>query len=296
MNKGAMIRVFIIGDLAVIVFFIIGIMQVRGNGDLFSNPIVYFALGLFILVPLVVLLARFRQGDGASNIDLLRTGTSAYATVIEVGDMRSLTNGGKARVGLKLQINPPDGTYFEARTTAIVSSPTSNPYYTGMMVKVRYDPKNPKRVVIDDGSAGAAPAVADAAPSQASYQTQVNVTFPQGSDVSNELKNLQDTFKSGAPAQVNPADLANLPPYMQKILQTVLADADHNGIPDIMEKGGMNPNNVQVINLGGVSGRTTDPRARIEKLEKLRAAGMISQEQFDMLKNLIEKTAQQGPG
>jgi|WetSurMetagenome_2_1015567.scaffolds.fasta_scaffold136618_2 hypothetical protein len=250
-----------------------------------STLIIFLALGFFLLVLLVIVVAISLRPKH-SDAELLRTGELAYATVMDVSKPAQSTKNGMMQVGLKLQVNPPTGEFYETRTTAAVSPVNPAAYYSGMTVRVRYDPKHPKQVVIDDGQQGpsqSTPAPLSDAPMvfKTTFKTKTTFNFPQDGSPGIDLSHV---------VQGNSSDLSKLPPAIQQLVQAALVDADHNGIPDIMEKGDMTTSNVQVVNL---SGRPVDIKASIEKLEKLRAGGIINQEQFDLMRAALEKKSQQ---
>jgi hypothetical protein len=297
MKKGTLVGLFVLSDVIAVALFAFALFQQGEEGNLFSNPLVLTALGLFILVP-IVLLVIYSQSSSGSNADLLRTGLPAQATVLAVQEMRPGSKDRPGWVKLKVQVNPPNDSFYEATTTAVVSALNPISYYPGMSLRVCYDPKHPRRVIVDAGSASSMPGTftGDPGNSSSTFSTQVSIHLPDGSPDQGGQPRLQDIFTGQPSIQVNLPGMANLPPAIQKMIQTALVDADHNGIPDIAEKDGLSSANVQLIDLSGRSGRPVDPQERIEKLEKLRAAGIISQEQFDLLRNLIEKKAQGGSG
>jgi hypothetical protein len=279
MNKNALIGMIVIADLLAGVVFIFALARQNGDGDPFSNPLIYVALALFIITPLI-LVVFFRQNSSGSDARLLQTGQPALATVLEVWNIRLGTKNGLAQVGLKLRVAPPSDSAYETKTTATVSPLQPGQYRAGMILHVRYDPRNPKRVVVDDGSA-AAPA-APVAPQPATYQVSGPVVVNSPSAFT--LDSIQ-------------ADLAafNVSPQIQKLVLSALVDEDHNGIPDILEKGGtVNTGNVQVINLRGSDGQPADLQTRIAKLEHLRVSGLLNDNQFEILRGMLEKKMKNG--
>jgi hypothetical protein len=298
MKKSTLFALFILSDMIAMGLFGFALMQDQESGDLFSNPIVFVALGLFIVVPTVLVILYSQNASTAGDAELLRTGIPAYATVLDVWEIRQGTAQGKAQVGLRLQVNPANETSYETNTTAEVASLNPPPYRAGMVLKVRYHPRHPKRVVIDYGGTSAAPTADFVAPHSVNttFTTNVKVQLPQGIEGLKGLQGLQETPTSPNSFQLSSNDIANLPPALQTLIHNALVDADHNGIPDVMEKGGMNSGNVQVVDLSGRLGGGADPQARIAKLDKLRSAGLINEEMFEMLKSKIEQGAASAPG
>jgi hypothetical protein len=79
---------------------------------------------------------------------LLRTGTAAQARVITVVDERTL--GPVTRSRLTLEINPDEGTPFEATVRVAFPTPESRAAVkVGGMIPVRYDKDDRSRVVVD---------------------------------------------------------------------------------------------------------------------------------------------------
>ena len=294
MNKKNLIVMMAMFDVVAVGIFSFAVTQQNGDGSVFSNPLIYVALALFILGPILLVIFSL-LGSASSNADLLTNGLPANATILDVWDIRFGTKDGKAQVGLKLRINPPNDSSYETKTTAFVSPLNPQPYLFGMVLKVRVDPRNPKRVAIDDGSAvpaASSPMAPMTSPGTTTFTTSsgttVNFQFPQGSAVTPEQQQLiQDAMTHQVPVQFNNVPLGNMPPVVQKMVQSIFADADHNGIPDIMEQPGMEGTGVQVINLRGLSGKSADPQAKIEKLAQLRDAGMLTPEVFETLKAKI---------
>ena len=301
MNKKSLIMLMAVFDVAALGVFAFAITQQNGDGSVFSNPLIYVALALFILGP-ILLVVFSMLGSGSNNADLLQSGLSANATILDVWDIRFGTKDGKAQVGLKLRINPPSDSSYETKTTASVSPLNPQPYRSGMVLKVRVDPRNRMRVAIDDGSAvpaAASPVAPMATPGTTTFTTTtgttINFQIPQGSALTPEQQQqIQDAMTHQAPIQINTTSTENLPPLVQKMVQSIFADADHNGIPDIMEQPGMEDTGVKVINLNGLVGRTGDPQAKIEKLQKLRDMGMLTPEVFETLKAKILSSTDPG--
>jgi hypothetical protein len=80
--------------------------------------------------------------------DLLRTGTSAQAKVISVVDERTI--GAVIRSRLVLRIEPAGGPSLEVTVRHAFPNPESRgSVKVGADVPVRYDPDEPRRVVID---------------------------------------------------------------------------------------------------------------------------------------------------
>jgi hypothetical protein len=297
MKRSTILAVSIASDIFAVAVFVIAFRQNEETGDLFSSPLFYVALGLFIIVPTILVFLATRSG-GSSSADLMRTGMPAYATILEMWEGRP-DQAGARQVSLKLQVNPANSS--DSYETKLIIPVTASPYHTGMVLKVHFDPKNRKRVALDE--VGNAPGT-DASPAtglmaagspahyQTSFSTQANVDLPGESESSQNLQNLSGKLTSYT---LDSTDLSKLPPAIQNLVQAALVDADHNGIPDVMEKGGLNANNIQVMNLSGRPVTPEEMQARIARLQKLSDAGIINQETFDLLRRKLEEKANSGP-
>jgi hypothetical protein len=55
------------------------------------------------------------------------------------------------RVRLQLEVHPPGGAPYQTDTTLLISRLMTSQFMPGAVVPVKYDPQNPRRVVIDPG-------------------------------------------------------------------------------------------------------------------------------------------------
>jgi hypothetical protein len=88
---------------------------------------------------------------------VLEQGEPGEATVLEIWDTGWTVND-DPRVGLRLAVRPAAGAPYEAKTKSVVSRLVVGQLEPGAVVQVRYDPKDPQRVVVlpDAGVRGAA--------------------------------------------------------------------------------------------------------------------------------------------
>ena len=294
MNKVTLIGLFLLSDLFAMGLFFFGVLQSRGDGDFFSNPLMLAALALFFLGPLAIVVFYLLNRPVADEV-LLRTGQSTYANVLETWEIHS-GSGSVSAVGLKLQVNPPDAPSYETKLTQPVSVQNPRSYRAGMVLKVRYDPKHPKRVVVEESSfVTAYPAAASELPQAPAGMPEPPSPYPQVQRAPQVLKTpesqpgLSNVFTSTTTYQVTSDEMGNLPPVLRSLVQAALVDADHDGVPDVLEKIGENNPNLQVVNFRG----NVDPQKKLDQLHKLLEAGLINQQQYEMLRGMLEKALQQ---
>ena len=107
-----------------------------------------YSLLLFILLQLSGCFAINRM-DGVSQArELQKAGEPADATILQVWDT-GMTLGHDPVVGLLLQVNPREGTPFQARTKCLISRLDTSQFQPGNVVPVRFDPKDHTRVSVD---------------------------------------------------------------------------------------------------------------------------------------------------
>ncbi len=126
----------LVGVLVSLPFYLIAINSTKGM----INVLLY-------VLPLVLVfggLALWEARDEA----ILERGLPASAKVLEVRDLN--TNiGVDPLISLRLQVFPPNGSPYETETKLVVSRLAMAYYRPGITVSVKYDPKKPKRVVVE---------------------------------------------------------------------------------------------------------------------------------------------------
>jgi|GEM_PF-4752047 len=122
MNKTVLIGLFLVSDTIAAGLLGYALLQQKREVDLMSNPIFIAALGIFVGVP-VLLVAFYSLNARKSDEEILRTGTPATATIVEVMEVKSSPV--KPAVSLKLQVNPANGEYYEVKVT--VPTPLHRP-------------------------------------------------------------------------------------------------------------------------------------------------------------------------
>ncbi len=78
---------------------------------------------------------------------LMQTGVSANAQILSVWQTGMYVNE-QPQIGMKLQVNPPNGQPFEAETKMVVSMIQIPQFQPGQLVEVKYDPAKPNEVAI----------------------------------------------------------------------------------------------------------------------------------------------------
>lgn len=93
---------------------------------------------------------RILEQRQAANLEILRTGVSAPAKVLEYAPTGILVNGENPMVNLTVEVQPPGSPSFTAQTFGQAVAEASIPrYQPGRTVTVRYDPGNLTRVVVE---------------------------------------------------------------------------------------------------------------------------------------------------
>lgn len=230
---------------------------VNGRPTLISAIVVIAGLLMGLLFAVI-----FGSLFGANR--LLKTGAAAQATVLEVWDTGVTVNQNAIQVGLKLRVSPPDGPPYETSARTFVSRLNPGVYRPGMLLNVRYDPKNPNKVAVE-GWGGTGNPMAE----------QVIQSY------------MSSTGQGPASPQVI-SNLGQVSPEAQQLLRSVLADKDRDGVPDVFQQAGA-PGGVQVIDLRAGRGQQSDPAARLQKLTEMRQAGLITEQEYQEKKAEILK-------
>jgi hypothetical protein len=75
----------------------------------------------------------------------IKNGVTAEASVLKVWDTGVRIND-EPRIGMLLEVHPPNASAFEAEVKKLIPQLTANNYQPGQKVQVVYDPNNPKRI------------------------------------------------------------------------------------------------------------------------------------------------------
>jgi hypothetical protein len=96
-----------------------------------------------IFIPIIVRMVRNSQVTG----QVMKTGVDATATILSTWDTGMRIND-DPQVGMKLQVQPPNGAPFQADMTKTVSIVQLAQFQPGAQLNVRYDPAKPGHVAI----------------------------------------------------------------------------------------------------------------------------------------------------
>ena len=222
--------------------------------------------GITVLLPMLLIFAVIAAVFGwvwlakVRKQALLEHGHPAEAEILEVWHTGLIVNRVNIQVGLRLQVRPPLVSPYEIKTHTYISRLDPIVYRPGMILDVRYDPENKKRVAI------------------AGIRVE-----PVNGKMGRTLDDEQ-IFSNGQLYQ----DLDDLPEedrarYSQ--LMSILADEDQDGIPDVLD--------MAVVPRSNSSGADTPVEEGIEAVETLRnlkamlASDLITQSEYDEKKEEI---------
>ncbi len=110
-----------------------------------TSVILVFVFGI-VAITFGPMLFRLASTSRAKH-QALQSGVLATATILSTWDTGVLINH-QPRMGMRLQVQPPDGLPFETQleeTVALIHIPMFQP---GAQVQVKYDPANPKNIAI----------------------------------------------------------------------------------------------------------------------------------------------------
>lgn len=169
-----------------------------------SSLIPIITIALSVCIPVVVigivavafgprLFGMLRSGAGAQKA--LQSGVDATAVITRTWDTGMRIND-NPRVGMQLQVQPPNGALFQVdveQTVSIVHMPM---YQPGVNLQVKYDPANPKNIAIVGVLGGGAGASA--------LGGGMAIGQPQAEQIMQQMKAVQDALVNSptAPARV----------------------------------------------------------------------------------------------
>jgi hypothetical protein len=119
------------------------------------NMVIYLSYGIAALVIVFVIIAvgRLVRG-GARNRQLLQSGESATATIVELRDTGTTVND-NPQVELVLDVLPAGRPPFRATARTLISRLQTSQVQPGMQVLVKFDPSDTSKVALA-GFAGVA--------------------------------------------------------------------------------------------------------------------------------------------
>ena len=106
-------------------------------------PIIAIGISLAFFVPFIMRMVRNSQ----VNSQVMKTGVDATATIVSTWDTGTRIND-DPQVGMRLQVQPPNGAPFMADVTKVVSIIQLAQVQPGAQLNVKYDPANPTHVAI----------------------------------------------------------------------------------------------------------------------------------------------------
>lgn len=256
------------------VLFPLGFLYPTVTGDLARHQALtmdsYLTIGLVLVIagPLdFFLIKNFIEAVRAAV--LLKAGQPALATVLEVQPTGWTINNSEYQMRVKLQVLAPGMPPYEARAITSISRYGTDRLAPGMQLRVRYDPDRPQHVAVEGPAAAVQTGVAPAGE---------EVTLPDGRKVS---------LLRGSSVTINGQQAGELPANLQQLVNSVMADADQDGTPDILQQAGASTH-TQVVDLRP-GGSHANPQARLEILNSLRSAGLINEEEYQRKRDQILK-------
>jgi len=225
-----------------------------------------FFSGLTVLLPMLLIFALVAAVFGWFWLAKVRKrarlehGHPAEAEILEVWDTGLTVNRINIQVGLRLQVNPSLIPSYEVKTRTFVSRLQPTVYCPGMILEVRYDPDNPKRVAI------------------------VGIKEGQLKTASEQiLKGEQIYFGGRQYSSIDELPAADRARYRQ--LMSMLADEDQDGIPDALDM-----SVGQGSKLSSADARVEEGAEAVETLRNLKAmldSDLITQVEYDAKKEEI---------
>ncbi len=115
--------------------------------SIWLSALVPFVAITIVTLVIIVLALRWVSGMSAPNRQLLATGTSAQATIVNLWDTGTTVNENPL-VGMLLQVEPPSGPAYQVKTSLLISRLDIPQYQPGRKLVVKVDPRNPQKVAI----------------------------------------------------------------------------------------------------------------------------------------------------
>ena len=100
-----------------------------------------------IAIVVAMIFVRRLTGNTSANRQLLATGESAPATIVQMSDTGMRIND-NPRVSLVLEVHPATRPAFRVEVKQVISMLQASQYQPGQQVEVKFDPANPQKVVI----------------------------------------------------------------------------------------------------------------------------------------------------
>ncbi len=123
-----------------------------------TSTILGTAVPIIILTIVIIVVAmifvRRLTGNTAANRQLMATGETAQATVLQMSDTGMRIND-NPRVSLLLEVHPANRPAYQVEIKQVISMLQASQYQPGQQLEVKIDPADPKKVVISAILAGA---------------------------------------------------------------------------------------------------------------------------------------------
>ncbi len=100
-----------------------------------------------LTIAIIVIVFRKVGAMSAPNRELLATGESAQATIVNLWDTGTTVNDNPL-VGLLLEVRPTSRPPYQVKTSLLISRLQIPQYQPGRVLAVKVDPKNPEKVAI----------------------------------------------------------------------------------------------------------------------------------------------------
>ena len=122
--------------------------QIGLGAGVFTIAIVCFiGLAMVASFGFSIWLIRYVRKSFFGNQDVLASGIMAQATVLKSWQTGAMVNY-NPQIGLKLQIQPPQGQPYQVETKAVVPQLKLAMLQEGSLIPVRIDPNDPNRVAL----------------------------------------------------------------------------------------------------------------------------------------------------
>jgi type II secretory pathway pseudopilin PulG len=105
-------------------------------------------------IVVAMIFVRRLTGNTAANRQLLATGETAQATILQMSDTGMRIND-NPRVSLLLEVHPANRPAYQVEIKQVISMLQASQYQPGQQLEVKIDPADPKKVVISAILAGA---------------------------------------------------------------------------------------------------------------------------------------------
>ncbi len=124
-------------------------------GQALIRTLVPIVIVTVVVAVVITVLVRNLSGNSAADKAIKQNGQTAQAVILSIWDT-GVTINNNPRIGIKLEVRPPNGAPFQAEVKQVISFLETSQYQPGQMLEVKYAPANPQKVVITAILAGGA--------------------------------------------------------------------------------------------------------------------------------------------